>query len=280
MTGGLGNQLFIYAFYMQMCRHHPHTRIDLSDMRHYRVHNGYELHRIFPQLPQDELCLPQWVGKVMQALLCRTVLERHVLRRDAASLEPFFGPRRWPLVYFKGFYQSERYFSDIAPEVRQAFQFHPELASRQTQQLLARIDSDRHAVSLHVRRGDYLSPAVWRTTGQICQSAYYRQALESVMQADPEATVYVFSDEPQWVRDHLPLPAGTVCVDHNHGADSWQDMMLMSHCRHHVICNSTFSWWGAWLNPRPDKRVYAPSRWHTTQALPYICPPEWERIQV
>ena len=69
-------------------------------------------------------------------------------------------------------------------------------------------------------------------------------------------------------------------MDWNHGTDSWQDMLLMSRCRHHVICNSTFSWWGAWLNPRADKVVIAPARWSALGEMPYICPKNWMQIPV
>lgn len=238
MTGGLGNQMFIYAFYLRMKRQYADTRIDLSDMVHYQAHNGYELHRIFPDLPQDEFCINQKAKKVIEFLFFKTILERHQ-RQD--SLTPFFGRRLWPLVYFKGFYQSERFFADIADDVRRAFTFRPELACEKTRRLLAVIDADPTAVSIHVRRGDYLQPSVWRNTGCVCNATY---------------------------------------VDWNHAQDSWQDMMLMSHCRHNIICNSTFSWWGAWLNRHPDKVVAAPGRWSALAEMPNICPADWLRIPV
>ena len=120
ITGGLGNQMFIYAFYMQMRKRFKNTRIDLSDMVHYRVHNGYELHRIFGQLPEDEFCINQKAKKVIEFLFFKTILER---KQDLTTLKAFERSRFWPLIYFKGFYQSERYFADIADEVRAAFTF-------------------------------------------------------------------------------------------------------------------------------------------------------------
>lgn len=98
MTGGLGNQMFIYAFYMKMKRLFPNTRIDLSDMMHYHVHNGYELHRIFQQLPEDEFCMPQKTKKVIEFLFFKTILER---KQDLTTLRAFFKRRLWPLIYFK-----------------------------------------------------------------------------------------------------------------------------------------------------------------------------------
>lgn len=129
MTGGLGNQMFIYAFYMKMKRLFPNTRIDLSDMMHYHVHNGYELHRIFQQLPEDEFCMPQKTKKVIEFLFFKTILER---KQDLTTLRAFFKRRLWPLVYFKGFYQDERYFKDIEDEVRGAFAFNTALCNEKT----------------------------------------------------------------------------------------------------------------------------------------------------
>ena len=188
MTGGLGNQMFIYAFYMKMKRLFPNTRIDLSDMMHYHVHNGYELHRIFQQLPEDEFCMPQKTKKVIEFLFFKTILER---KQDLTTLRAFFKRRLWPLVYFKGFYQDERYFKDIEDEVRGAFAFNTALCNEKTQRMLRQIEADEDAVSLHVRRGDYLQPSVWRNTGCVCQLPYYRDAVRQLEERLPRTPHYL-----------------------------------------------------------------------------------------
>ena len=99
MTGGLGNQMFIYALYLRMRRDFPHTRIDLSDMQHYHAHHGYEMHRVFA-LPQTEFCIPQWMKKVMEFVFFKTILERH----QKGSLKAYREAHFWPLIYYKGFY--------------------------------------------------------------------------------------------------------------------------------------------------------------------------------
>lgn len=276
MTGGLGNQMFIYAFYLAMKQRFRATRIDLSDMAHYRVHNGYELHRIFPSLEADEFLIGQKTKKVIEFLFFKTILER---KQDLTTLRAFTRPRLWPLVYFKGFYQDERYFADVAADVRRAFTFDESLASERTRRLLAQIDADPAAVSLHVRRGDYLTPRTWRSNGCVCTADYYRDAVRRIATDVPRAHFYVFSDDIAWATTNLRLPDATF-VTWNTGADSWQDMLLMSRCRHHVVCNSTFSWWGAWLNPREDKIVVAPTPWTTNGDCPHICPPSWTLIPV
>ena len=271
MTGGLGNQMFIYALYLNMRRRFPNTRIDLSDMVHYNVHNGYEMHRVF-QLPKEEFCINQKVKKVVEFLFFKTILER---KQNLETLEAYRRPYLWPLIYFKGFYQSERYFVDVAGEVREAFAFHPELASEQTRRLAEQIKADALAVSLHVRRGDYLQPSVWRNTGGVCCLPYYKRAIAEMQRRVGGAHFYVFSDDPEWCRANLPLDETAVFVDWNKKADSWQDMMLMSLCRHNIICNSTFSWWGAWLNNNPGKTVLAPDRWSLLYPTPYLNCPSW-----
>lgn len=274
MTGGLGNQMFIYAMYLQMKKRFPDTRIDLSDMLHYHVHYGYELHRVF-RLPETEFRLPQKLKKVLEFLFFKTILER----KQKGSLLPYTRSYGWPFIYFKGFYQSEKYFKEIKEEVRRAFTFAEDRAGQKTLDLARRMDQDGQAVSLHVRRGDYLQPKHWNAIGCICQLPYYRNAIKEMNGRVKQPHYYVFSDDLDWVKQHLDLP-GACYIDWNKGEDSWQDMMLMSHCRHHIICNSTFSWWGAWLNPHEDKIVVAPERWTSQEDSRTIVPEEWIKVSI
>ena len=119
VTGGLGNQMFIYAFYLRMKKYYPKVRIDLSDMMHYKVHYGYEMHRVF-NLPHTEFCINQPLKKVIEFLFFKKIYER---KQAPNSLRAFEKKYFWPLLYFKGFYQSERFFADIKDEVRESFTF-------------------------------------------------------------------------------------------------------------------------------------------------------------
>ena len=272
MTGGLGNQMFIYALYLRMRRDFSDTRIDLSDMHHYHAHNGYEMHRAFA-LPATEFSMPRWGKKIIEFLFFKTILERH----QKGSLEAYRSPHRWPLVYFKGFYQSERYFADISDEVRAAFTFNEALISEESKRFRAEIEQCEQSVSLHVRRGDYLQPPFNQALGDICTPQYYKQAIQLMREAVPEAKFFIFSDDHDWCRKHLDLPHATH-IDCNRGTDSWQDMMLMRHCRHHIIANSTFSWWGAWLAEHPTQRVMAPGLWNRFAKDADIVPARWTKI--
>ena len=183
------------------------------------------------------------------------------------------------MLYFKGFYQSERFFADIKDEVREAFTFDRSKANSRSLDMLDILDKDENAVSLHIRRGDYLQPKHWATTGSVCQLPYYQNAIAEMSKRVTSPSYYIFSDDIVWVRENLPLQ-NAVYIDWNTGEDSWQDMMLMSHCKHHIICNSTFSWWGAWLNPSIDKTVIVPSRWFQYSETPDIYPTGWIKVPV
>lgn len=270
MIGGLGNQMFIYAFYLQMRKRFPGTRIDLSDMRHYHAHNGYELDRVFG-ISDREFCIAKPLKKVLEFLFFKVILER---KQNLETMEAFTKSYAYPFLYFKGFYQSERFFKDVEGEVRQAFAFDLNKANAESQTLARQIQENPHAVSLHVRRGDYMEPKFYKRYGTVCSQAYFQRAVEMMLAQVPQAHFYIFSDDVEWVQQNLRLPRATV-VSCNRGADSWQDMMLMSLCRHNIICNSTFSWWGAWLNANPEKRVIAPSRWLADTDMPYIIPETW-----
>ena len=272
VTGGLGNQMFIYAFYLQMKKRFKHTRIDLSDMMHYNVHYGYEMNRVF-NLPHTEFCMNQKMKKVLEFLFFKTILER----KQKGRMEPYTQRYIWPLIYFKGFYQTEKYFAEIKDEVRKAFSFDMSSANTRSKEMARQMDETPQAVSLHIRRGDYLLPKHWDAIGQICQLEYYKNALQELEKHVPEPKYYVFSEDLDWVKQNLPLK-NAVFIDWNKGEDSWQDMMLMSHCHHHIICNSTFSWWGAWLNPHKDKVVIGPAQWTKYENSNTILPSEWIKV--
>lgn len=274
ITGGLGNQMFIYAFYLQMKKRFPNTRIDISDMVHYNVHYGYEMHKVFA-LPNVEFCINQKLKKVIEFLFFKTIIER----KQKGSMRPYTKPYLWPLIYYKGFYQSEKYFADIKDEVRRTFTFDVSQANCQSLQMLDLLAGDEHSVSLHIRRGDYLSAKHWQAIGCVCGMPYYTAAIEEIRRRVEAPSFYVFSDDIEWVKENIPLP-GARYVDWNVSEDSWQDMMLMSKCRHHIICNSTFSWWGAWLNPRENKIVIAPSQWTHDVESRSVVPEEWVQVSV
>ncbi|MEP4196512.1 MAG: alpha-1,2-fucosyltransferase [Aliishimia sp.] len=175
--------------------------------------------------------------------------------------------------YLHGYWQSEKYFADAAEHIRADFQFP--VATGRNADLSDQI-ANTLSVSLHVRRGDY----VGNESHVICAQPYYDAALATLLpQLQGSPTIYVFSDEPDWARENLSLPGTPVFIDHNNETPQ-DDMRLMSLCHHNIIANSSFSWWGAWLNARQGRKVIAPSRWFGKPGLsnPDILPPDWQTV--
>jgi hypothetical protein len=180
-------------------------------------------------------------------------------------------------VYLDGYWQSERYFQDIADTIRRDFTFAAPPVGRNAE-LLEAIDA-APAASVHVRRGDYVSDPKTNAYHGVCGGEYFARCAEEILDRAGAAHFFVFSDEPEWARANLRLPATATVVDHNPPEDGHEDLRLMSRCRHHVIANSSFSWWAAWLNPRPDKLVFAPRHWFGSPDLDdsTIVPDGWHR---
>ena len=179
-------------------------------------------------------------------------------------------------TYLHGYWQSERYFSHAANRVRKDFTF-PAKMSAANAEMAARITAAT-SISLHVRRGDYLTGGAHG----VCDQAYYDTALARIAAALPSPpTVFVFSDDPDWARQNLPMEFEKVVVDFNGAGADFEDMRLMSLCEHNITANSSFSWWGAWLNANPSKLVAAPSQWFADSKLKNgdILPASWLPIE-
>lgn len=180
-----------------------------------------------------------------------------------------------PGTYLHGYWQSERYFADIADQLRRDLVFTTPLDGANAE-MAAQIDQAKTPVSFHVRRGDYLAAGAYA----VCTPDYYRAAAAHLAERLGPLTCFVFSNDPAWARDNLTLGQDTVVVDINDETTGHFDLRLQSLCAHHVIANSTFSWWAAWLNLSAEKKVIAPKHWFAEGTLsnPDICPPGWTRL--
>lgn len=178
-------------------------------------------------------------------------------------------------TYLHGYWQTEKYFAPIAQDIRECFRIVPP-ASAENRAMADRI-ANSNSISLHVRRGDYLTTS----SHGVCTEGYYLAALDRIREAsDATPTVFVFSDEPEWAHDNLELPCEKIVVDLNGPSTDYEDLRLMSLCQHNILANSSFSWWGAWLNENPDKIVVGPEQWFADKKLsnPDILPDSWLRV--
>lgn len=269
IIGGLGNQMFQYAAGRALSLSRGQTiRVDISDFDGYALHQGFELQRIFDCQAQiasaaDVRGMLGWRAAPMaRRLLARPGFA--MLRGRNFVVEPHFN--YWPGirdvsedVYLQGYWQSEKYFLGAADAIRADFAFRQPMSEADA--AVADRIGRCPAVSLHVRRGDYVSDPKTRAVLGPCSLDYYRAASRYIAGRIDAPAFFVFSDDIPWVRDNLDIGFPCHYIDHNRGADSFNDMRLMSLCRHHIVANSSFSWWGAWLNPRLDKIVVAPRKW-------------------
>jgi Glycosyl transferase family 11 len=298
VLGGLGNQMFQYAAAKALaCKHGVELVIDESAFRSYAL-RSYLLDRL--RIPEAVRPITKSsVGGPIQtqsfaAVRWRNRADRLLKRVGMASLpqppatyseQQFqFDPGFFSLgssISLFGYFQSERYFIDVADKLRDYFRPREALGP-QAQAMADQIARSQMPVSVHIRRGDYVKSAETARVHGSLGVAYYKKALRMIQGLlDVHATVFVFSDDPadaEAVLDFIPREH----LVHVRGDSDrpWEDMALMAQCRHHVIANSSFSWWGAWLNPSVEKIVIAPRDWFTPGELRQrntcdLHPPGW-----
>jgi hypothetical protein len=285
LLGGLGNQMFQYAAARALAdRTGGELQLDVSEFATYTLRR-YEL----DTLRVRARVLPAAAEAPAQGPLvrkARTLVDRLLrVRREGAPVyrEPSFAfdpglLQQRPPVCLEGYWQSEKYFLDDADAIRRDFTLAAEPDAANSA-VLARMQGTT-AVSLHVRRGDYVTNPNAAAFHGTCSPGYYRQAVDHIAQRCGPLTLFVFSDDQDWVRANMPFAHPTVHVDCNPPDRGVWDMHLMKHCQHHVVANSSFSWWGAWLNPSAQKIVVAPRRWFTDAAIDTsdLIPASWIRL--
>jgi hypothetical protein len=291
LLGGLGNQMFQYAFGRSIStqlgfevKFDVRNLLDRTPKPNFTFRD-YELAIFNAEVPlatASDVALYKALptGKVAQLsnriqrklTKARLFQEKKVFTYDADVL------RVGRHTYFEGYWQTEKYFKPCESLIRQAFTFKQPLTG--ISHALAAKMLGAPSVAMHVRRGDYVTNAATNAAHGTCTPAYYQQAVAALQERVGAINLFIFSDEPQWVRENLHFAVPTEYVTHNQGQASYQDMQLMSLCQHNIIANSSFSWWGAWLNNNPAKVVVAPKQWmpgYTTDSLDLI-PEAWLRL--
>jgi hypothetical protein len=272
LMGGLGNQMFQYAAARATSlRTGAELKLDLTwfddEGRHVSPRREYALGPFDLSL---DIASPEELE--------RTLRRRGFRRRPRILVDPDlrFEPRVLTAddVRLIGYWQSERYFVDKSAEIRRDFQLPTptsELASAITR---------AGSVSLHVRRGDYASDPKVESELGVLPAEYYEQAVAHLTETLAEPEFFVFSNDPDWCAANLRIDAPHTFVRHEPGARAHDDLLLMSLCRHHVVANSSFSWWGAWLGETPSTIVIAPRRWFLTSRFDTgdLVPERWLRI--
>jgi hypothetical protein len=183
-------------------------------------------------------------------------------------------------AYLLGFWQSEKYFSDIRDVLLEEFKVTRPIDTT-NQELLSKIQSTE-SVFIHVRRGDYVNESAVTKSFSVCNMDYFNAGIKYIKEKIPNATFFIFSDEPEWAKENIDVGSSEKYVSYNPGSRAYDDLRLMNACKHSIISNSSFSWWASWLNRNNDKIVIAPKRWFAdNEAERYakdIVPESWIRL--
>ena len=260
--GGLGNQMFQYAFYLSLKNSNQRVKADLTGYETYRKHYGFELTKVFnlkiAQASKIEIDLFLSEKKDFIRRKIRQLFHlKNAYRQESKDFgyEPDLLKNK-SSKYYWGYWQNHNYFKAIEPQLRKAFAFNNELTGKnlEVKDAIQRTES----VAIHVRRGDYINDPI---LGGICDSAYYHAAIDTIAQQLKNPHFFIFSDDIDWCRQNLNLNASAIFVTWNQAENSYIDLHLISMCKHYIISNSSFSWWGVWLNTSQDKIVVAPQKW-------------------
>lgn len=285
LYGGLGNQLFQYAVGRALAiKNADELYLDTSWFSKKKpgvTPRKYELsqYRIKAKTLRAPLSMITFWYKIP---LIRNIVPNWPLR---LYKEKFFGfdPTINELernVYLDGYWQSYRYFEKIRSDLVNEIQpISP--PSKDDLKIVSMLMNIENSVCVHVRRGDYISNPNAAKVHVVCDVGYYERAKRIIESKIENPTYFFFSDDMRWVRTNLNWGRSAIFVEHNSEISAFQDLRLMSMCRHHIIANSTFSWWAAWLAGNAVEQVkIAPKRWLTTQNhdLDYLIPSEWTTL--
>lgn len=288
LSGGLGNQMFQYAAGRALAlRRGVDLRFDVRSFKKYKLHHGYQLDLVFN-------CKGSIASSIdiSRALGWRAVLpirytffmaSVYLFRSKNLMVESDFSylaayedaPRK---CYLFGYWQSEKYFSELAALIRNDFVFKRPLSGENA--TVASAISSLNSISMHVRRGDYIKNQATLAKHGLCSLEYYQNAIDRIIQLVKEPAFFIFSDDIEWVKRNIVIDYPCKFIDQNSGADSFFDMSLMSMCKHHIIANSSFGWWGAWLASSPEQIVIAPEPWFDDATIDSgdLLPDRWIKL--
>lgn len=280
LIGGLGNQMFQYATGRSLAhRNNDSLKIDLSGYknqigvtpREYEL-SIFNINEVFSNTSEISR-LKRW--NIISNLFFKN--SRKLYLEEGFRFNKKFCNLKGDIV-LSGFWNSEKYFKDIETLLRKDFEFKKPINSSSIKILEQILHSN--SVAVHIRRGDYVKDKKTNEFHGICDLNYYNKAMIIMEKKVKNIIYFVFSDDMDWARQNLKNERQMVFVDGNKGMDSWMDMALMSRCKHNIIANSTFSWWGAWLNNNGKKLVLAPNKWfnNTTLDTRDLIPKEWTKI--
>lgn len=268
INGGLGNQMFQYALGRCLSlKNNTELKLDINIFNNHKLRK-YELgflNIIENIATEEEIEKIKYIKSKMPGILRKPFkIPKYSFNADSHIHEKHFhfDPEILNLpndLYVEGYWQSEKYFKQISDIIKKDFTVKNELSGKNKE--FAEEISKGNSVSLHIRRGDYVNDAKTKAAYYVDLDEYYKNAINLINEKVNCPHFYIFSDEPEWVKNNYAKDLNCSVVDINSADNGYEDMRLMSLCKHNIIANSSFSWWGAWLNNNTEKIVVSPKKW-------------------
>jgi len=280
LKGGLGNQMFQYALGRNLSlRNKTELKFDLTELEQDKL-RYYELDifnvsatvasksEIMLIRKNSKGIISKILGILGQHYLC---IEQKDLYFDA-SINKKKGD-----IYLEGYWQCENYFKDIRDIIINDFTIKSD-SNKKNKSMLKKIEKS-NSVCIHVRRGDYVYNKKTNKFHGVCSAEYYNNAVKIIQKKAKNPEFFIFSDDLQWTKANLIFKHPTIYVDINNTEKGYEDLRLMSNCKHFIIANSSFSWWSAWLSNNPEKIICAPQKWFVSEEEGDIIPKSWIRVK-
>ena len=288
LISGLGNQLFQYSFARRISleRNVP-LKLDISfydsqDLRAYKLDCFNIEAEVITRQEVNRFLRKDWLWPARKGWNATQRLFPYYKKRFVEEQEKFeYDPAMNKMgknAYIVGYWQHHQYHQRHESTLRKELTLRPSYQQK-VGQLRDEIEANGQSVSLHIRRGDYVTDPYAKGRFGALPMSYYRKAIEQIKQRTVKPEIYVFSDEIDWAKEHLNVECPTHYVSLDDPDQDVLELFLMSRCKHNIMANSTFSWWGAYLNSNPEKIVIAPQRWsndpHVNSKI-NIQPPQWK----
>jgi hypothetical protein len=292
IIGGLGNQMFQYALGRRLAYENDiELKMDISAFeKTYRLHS-YGLNNFNID---EKIATKEDISRYSRQIGIKNIREiKNIFIKVSDFFIPYykqkyvrekdytFDPNILKItdnVYLDGYWSSEKYFSDIATIIRKDFTLKREsdLINLNIADKIITTDS----ISIHFRRGDYVTDPRTNAIHGTCSMDYYYKAIEDICKYVSDPHFFIFSNDHVWVKENFSLPYQMYFITANGPEKNYEDLHLMSLCKHHIIANSTFSWWGAWLSTNKNKRVYTPKKWYNVGYINQkdMFPEPWHKI--
>jgi hypothetical protein len=286
LKGGLGNQLFQYAFGKYLSeKYNCKLKLDKSLFAYYDLHDysldPYKLNEEFAseqEIPKQYLTNNKILRKVY-TITDRFFCKTRIIKEESLSFNAELIQQNSDFIYLDGYWQSEKYFESIFEQMRHNLAIKPAFYSESNNNYLSDIQ-EYNSVSIHIRRGSYTIEKYQQVHG-LTPLEYYNKAIQKIKRDIKSPKFFIFSDDTKWVRENFESLTNSTIIEGTPEKD-YLDIFLMSQCKHNIIANSTFSWWGAWLNSNPHKIVIAPKIWYMMEDLNIttssLIPNSWIRL--